>query len=66
MVASAVTQPSGGNGVLVAQSEAVQMRNKTREIQNRVVEQMQRKPYAALVLAAGVGFIAGLILKRRL
>ncbi|MCL2648410.1 MAG: DUF883 C-terminal domain-containing protein [Phycisphaerales bacterium] len=30
-----------------------------------VVESIERNPYQALAIAAGIGFVAGLILKRR-
>jgi ElaB/YqjD/DUF883 family membrane-anchored ribosome-binding protein len=29
------------------------------------VDYVQRNPYASLAIAAGIGFVAGLILKRR-
>lgn len=36
-----------------------------RQIQGGVTDQAQRKPYAALAVAASLGFLVGLILKRR-
>lgn len=32
---------------------------------DRTVEYVQRNPYQAIAIAAGIGFVAGLILKRR-
>ena len=40
-------------------------KQKAGEVGEKTVDYIQRNPYQALAIAAGIGFVAGLILKRR-
>lgn len=40
-------------------------KSKVANIGTQAVDYIQRNPYQALAIAAGIGFVAGLILKRR-
>jgi ElaB/YqjD/DUF883 family membrane-anchored ribosome-binding protein len=40
-------------------------KDKAGEVSDKAQEYVERYPYQALAIAAGIGFVAGLILKRR-
>jgi ElaB/YqjD/DUF883 family membrane-anchored ribosome-binding protein len=40
-------------------------KDKAADYKDGVVDYVQRNPYQAIAIAAGIGFVAGLILKRR-
>jgi ElaB/YqjD/DUF883 family membrane-anchored ribosome-binding protein len=43
----------------------LQAKSKAGQISDRTVKHVQRHPYRSLALAAGIGFVAGMLLKRR-
>lgn len=40
-------------------------KQKVQNLRTNMEDYMQRSPYQALAIAAGIGFVAGLIIKRR-